>query len=487
MPDSEITRITGTTANGFLSKNLQPKYKYIEDPADVVSLTYKNQFSQFNVKYHELKVIASPIFGRFSGERVVFQYDWDTVVVSTENNSVYVMFLRAGTSPESVQRFCLNFLYSSDAERILREHRMNDDELSITSNVERVPAPLTVQCLRSVVINMERMPKKELQYLPSPYRELFVPDSFIPVKFNLWPRHVFGKGESTILMVKKEMIISEVLLLLRQKLELKSDLDVCLFRRSLPVEEDEVIMDGNVYYDCVVSPSHSPTAIASAVQLEKHHGNIRAGPNKEVIIASLVGREMKELQINLSLPLRYLDIQLRQMFRLKPWSFLVLYLPSEGRTIFHAGRMIYSSYEEEFAKFLVSNGKRNFPKPDRGMETLGVKDMYKECSAFKKSLRNHGFRPGILVEVFEVTGPSVPVMYSGAVTKAQVLDVNPDWSLQTFLYYVKVNTPQASKIESIDYVRDYKNGKMTDILNMMKNLWNRPDQGGRLEYVRLRS
>ena len=196
---------------------------------------------------------------------------------------------------------------------------------------------------------------------------------------------------------------------------------------------------------------------------------------------------MKELQINLSLPLRYLDIQLRQMFRLKPWSFLVLYLPSEARTIFQAGRMIYSSYEEEFAKFLVSNGKRNFPKPDRGMETLGVKDMYKKCSAFKKSLRNHGFRPGILVEVFEVTGPSVPVMYSGAVTKAQVLDVNPDWSLQTFLYYVKVNTPQASKIESIDYVRDYKNGKMTDILNMMKNLWNRPDQGGRLEYVRLRS
>ena len=83
-------------------------------------------------------------------------------------------------------------------------------------------------------------------------------------------------------MVKKEMIISEVLLLLRQKLELKNDLDVCLFRRSLPVEEDEVIMDGNVYYDCVVSPSHSPTAIASAVQLEKHHGNIRASPNKEV-------------------------------------------------------------------------------------------------------------------------------------------------------------------------------------------------------------
>lgn len=196
---------------------------------------------------------------------------------------------------------------------------------------------------------------------------------------------------------------------------------------------------------------------------------------------------MKEVHINLSLSLKYLDIQLRQNFRLKPWSFLALHLPDENRNIFYAGRMIYTSYEEEFAKFLVSNGKRNFPKPDKGLETLGVKDMYRECSVFKELLRNHGFRPGTLVEVFEITGPSIPVMYSGAVTKAQVIDVNPDWSLQTFLYYVKVNTPQASKIESIDYVRDCKKGTVTDILNMMKNLWNRPDEGGRLEYVRLRS
>lgn len=207
----------------------------------------------------------------------------------------------------------------------------------------------------------------------------------------------------------------------------------------------------------------------------------------QVIVVSLVGKEMKEVHINLSLPLKFLDIQLRQIFRLKPWSFLALYLPSEDRNIFHAGRTIYTSYEEEFAKFLISNGKRNFPRPDKGIETLGVKEMYKECFVFKKSLRSLGFHPGTFVEVFEITGPSIPVMYSGEVTKAQVIDVNPDWSLQTFLYYVKVNTPQASKIESIDYVKDCNEGTVTDILNMMRNLWNRPNEGGRLEYLRLRS
>ena len=164
-----------------------------------------------------------------------------------------------------------------------------------------------------------------------------------------------------------------------------------------------------------------------------------------------------------------------------------MYIPGEDHNIFCTGRSIYTSYEEEFAKFLISNGKRNFPKPDNGIETLGIKEMYKECSLFKKSLRSLGFHPGTFVEVFEITGPSIPVMYSGAVTKAQVVDVNPDWSLQTFLYYVKVNIPQASKIESIDYVRDCNEGTVSDILNMMKNLWNKPDDGGRLEYLRLRS
>lgn len=207
----------------------------------------------------------------------------------------------------------------------------------------------------------------------------------------------------------------------------------------------------------------------------------------QVIIVSLVGYDMKEIHINLSLPLKFLDLQLRRTFRLKPWSFLALYLPEEERNIFNVGRIIYTSYEEEFAKFLISNGKRNFPRPDKGIDALPINRMYKESSTFKKSLRSLGFRSGTFVEAFEVTGPTIPVMYSGVVSQAQVIDVNPDWSLQTFLYYIKVNTPQASKIESIDYVRDRNEGKVDDILKMMKNLWNRPDERGRLEYLRLRS
>lgn len=469
----EVSELSRTTARGFVKQNPYPKYKYIEDPADVVSTTYKEQFSQFNVEYHELLLAVSPMFGRFSGERVVFIYDWDKVTVMVENNLAYVMFLRPGTSPIEFERFCLHFVYSRNAQMILsaQEYDINNAGLELREKI--TPASLTVQCLRSVVVNMAKMNPSELRYLPNNYREQFCPKSFTEVLFHLWPRNI--RGDSIVLAVKKGMIISEVLFLLEGKLKLEREFEFQLFKNCVPLEDDDFLQTDLGSYDCVFSsckPLVNVTPSTSA---------------KDIIVASLVGVKMAEIQINLSLPLKFLDLKLRQVFRLKPWSFLALYLPSEQRNIFYVGRVIYTSYEEEYAKFLISNGKRNFPKPDKCIETLPVKEMYQECSLFKKTLRCLGFAPGTLVEVFEITGPTIPVMYSGAVTKAQVIDVNPDWSLQTFFYYVKVNTSQASKIESVDYVRDCQGGKLADILHMMKNLWNRPSEGGRLEYLRLRS
>ena len=126
----EVSELSRTTARGFVKQNPYPKYKYIEDPADVVSTTYKEQFSQFNVEYHELLLAVSPMFGRFSGERVVFLYDWDKVTVMVENNLAYVMFLRPGTSPIEFERFCLHFVYSRNAQMILRWDKYSLDVVS---------------------------------------------------------------------------------------------------------------------------------------------------------------------------------------------------------------------------------------------------------------------------------------------------------------------------------------------------------------------
>ena len=119
---------------------------------------------------------------------------------------------------------------------------------------------LSVQCLRSVAVNMTSMPRSELQYLPNHYQEQFRPESFIQVKFNLWPRHI--RGESTILGVKKDMIISEVLLLLRQKLKLGSDLKVNVLKNCIHLEDDDILQTENEDYDCVFSSCKPLTNIS---------------------------------------------------------------------------------------------------------------------------------------------------------------------------------------------------------------------------------
>lgn len=114
---------------------------------------------------------------------------------------------------------------------------------------------------------METMPRNDLQYLPSPYRELFLPEYFIQARFKLWPRHI--RGESATLMVKKDMIISEIMLLLRQKLQLRSDEEVRVFTRCLPLEEEDVFQERNGGYDCVFASSKLSANTVNATQIGK--------------------------------------------------------------------------------------------------------------------------------------------------------------------------------------------------------------------------
>ena len=152
------------------------------------------------------------------------------------------------------------------------------------------------------------------------------------------------------------------------------------------------------------------------------------------------------------------------------------------------GAALHSGKEEESAKRYVSNGKRNFPTLDGESSTSDIRELHKHNAIYRTPLRDIGFFPGIFIEVFEVTGPSIPIMYFGeVVTKTHVLDVNPDWPVETFLRYVHVSIPGASKVRSVDYVREFKDRKVEDILNMMSNLWTHVEKVDHLEYLRIRS
>ena len=130
-----------------------------------------------------------------------------------------------------------------------QEYDINNARLELREEIN--PATLTVQCLRSVVVNMAKMNPSELRYLPSNYREQFCPKSFTKVLFHLWPRNI--RGDSIVLGVKKGMIISEVLFLLEGKLKLEREFEVQLFKNCVPLEDDDFLQTDLGSYDCVFS------------------------------------------------------------------------------------------------------------------------------------------------------------------------------------------------------------------------------------------
>ena len=130
-----------------------------------------------------------------------------------------------------------------------QEYDINNATLELREKI--TPASLTVQCLRSVVVNMAKMNPSELRYLPNNYREQFCPKSFTEVLFHLWPRNI--RGDSIVLAVKKGMIISEVLFLLEGKLKLEREFEFQLFKNCVPLEDDDFLQTDLGSYDCVFS------------------------------------------------------------------------------------------------------------------------------------------------------------------------------------------------------------------------------------------
>lgn len=121
MPSTdEAQKLEQTTAKGYFYQNPTPKYIYIEDPADFVYESNKNQTSQFNIPYHEMRLSLLPVFGRFSGKRLFFRYDWATVDLRIDNKNEYVLSLKPGTSPDNFIRWCLSFMYSNDERSVVR-------------------------------------------------------------------------------------------------------------------------------------------------------------------------------------------------------------------------------------------------------------------------------------------------------------------------------------------------------------------------------
>lgn len=101
--------------------------------------------------------------------------------------------------------------------------------------------------------------------------------------------------------------------------------------------------------------------------------------------------------------------------------------------------------EKNALRILSSVDKRHFPFKSKGEEEFGIPlfRLHHEMSMYQLTAKDYGISPDTILQVYEVTGPAVPIASRARSTVTaqhthggNLMDVNPTWPLLTFAWYV---------------------------------------------------
>ena len=140
---------------------------------------------------------------------------------------------------------------------------------------------------------------------------------------------------------------------------------------------------------------------------------------------------------------------------------------------------------------LLSNSSRNFPM-HQNIHGLSIEEVY-QMPMYSYNLERYGIYGHSVVQVFEVTGPTVPIAFCGSTAGAQnttathhkirsinLMDINPAWPIPTLTQYVeaiicprqavtqkKITLGENSLVDSVDVMKL----KVSEILDIWKPIW----------------
>ena len=131
-----------------------------------------------------------------------------------------------------------------------------------------------------------------------------------------------------------------------------------------------------------------------------------------------------------------------------------LYAPRDGRVArpqgsaaqtTQASREHQLTTEKNALRILSSVGERHFPYKSKGVEEFGIPvfRLHHEMSMYQLTARDYGILPDTILQVYEVTGPAVPIasrprssLTAHQAQGGNLMDVNPSWPLITFARYI---------------------------------------------------
>lgn len=419
---------------------------------------------------------------------------------------------------------------------------------------EKLVVPLKVAAYQTVIANLDAIPQSAR--LPTKVRHLlYGSQGPVDVAICAWPStHSTIFGDNPRMRVKSGILFAEFVCLLRARFHLPSSYTIKLYHDHMPIQYSDLVSAKHQTIDCFVVQRNDVDSVYGSYS----SGLDVATEADSMLVVSLVGHSTQNIMADLDMKLSEFDHLLRQSFSLKEDSFLLIsaeddYTPQYTSydnwkcvysfaipdTSFRAGlrrsfRRLSFSRRRSSNGFhqprdqinealiphldkvleLLSSSARHFPS-NLGNSEFSVEQLQHTMPMYQMSLDQCNIHPYTVIQVFEVTGPSIPITFrvvsnsnrdttiSSTATRQQetvsteqslntrarltnIMDINPDWPLCTFFRYVDAIVSPGSTVRrqrrlamgerSMENWEQQPSLTLGQLLNQWKPAWW-PDEG----------
>ena len=466
-----------------------------------------------------MRVSVRPIVGPFAHRKLLLSWSENTLKVEGSK----VGELNPRTIPDSFEdetdfcKCCLLLAYHTDPASSFNPTVEEGAEIEEVVSSEASVVPLKMVAYHTLIANLDAIPQNAK--LPTKvYHLLYGSQGPVDVVIRAWPNtHSTIFGDTPRMRVKSGILFAEFVCLLRARFHLSQSYSIKLYHDHMPILYSDIVSAKHRTIDCFIVERND---------LDSVYGSYSSGLDvtteaDTTLVVSLVGYSTQNVIADLDMKMSDFDNLLRQRFELKEDSFLLIsaeddYTPQYSSydnwkcvysfaipdTSFRAG-LRRSFRRLSFRRRSGVNGTPQrqlpldqvnaalMPHLDRVLELLSsdsrhfpsnldksdftMEQLHHTMPMYNMTLDQCNIHPYTVIQVFEVTGPSIPVTFRvvssedrdslhqtapSAATRQQdtdqpstsrtrltnIMDINPDWLLCTFFRYVDAIVSPGSAI-----------------------------------------
>ena len=489
-----------------------------------------------------LQLTIWPVVGLFATRKLVFIWCENILrVQGCERGELNARALPVSFETESeFCKCCLLLAYHNDPTGNLHLEEMPDDtdEDSVIESENRV-LPLSKLAYKVAVCNLNAIPKSVT--IPAKiYHLLYGTRPGVRITIRMWPStYAFGTAPAEM-KVKSGLVFSEFVFLVREHFQIPPNATLKFYHNYKRVQLNEQVTSKFNTIDCFVisyrdsvcgsyssgmdEVESDSTLVVSLVGYDVQ--NVQASTEMKLEDFDILLRRTFKLKNDSFLVILAEDDSTPQYTSCDNWKCIYPFsLPDNSisaglrrsirrlssrrrrRPNIPSQRVrqlpgdlessVFSPQAEKVVE-LLSTSNRHFPC---NSDQFGpsMEELYQSMPMYRMSLEQCGIHQYAIIQAFEVTGPSIPITLRilsdhsqnpgssqakpqefARTRLANIMDINPNWSIHTFLQYVDAIISPASvvrkkrltlKDHSIEDSEDLSKLTLGELLDSWKPTW----------------